>query len=234
QEASLSKDPAALGQYVRALLIQRLVLREALEKKWEQEPEVAAKLVRAREAALTESYLENVSRVPADFPSEDELKAAYEAAKPSLQIPKSYRLAQIYIALPEGADKATADQAKAKLDGIVKKLQEKNADFSAIASAESDDAATRAKEGEIGWLSEAQVQPAIRAKLPELTVGSVSEPVKLDDGWHILKLLEAKEAHTASLDQVRAELTVQLRAERARLNRQAHLARLLKAHPLPT
>lgn len=232
QEASLSKDPAALGQYVRALLIQRLVLREALEKKWEQEPEVAAKLVRAREAALTESYLENVAKVPAEFPTEDDLRAAYEAAKPSLQIPKSYRLAQIYVALPEGAEKATADQAKAKLDGIVKKLKEKNADFAAIASAESDDAATRAKGGEIGWLSEAQVQPAIRGKLPELTVGSVSEPVKLDDGWHILKLLEAKEAHTASLDQVRAELTVQLRAERARLNRQEYLARLLKDHPL--
>lgn len=232
QEASLSKDPAALGQYVRALLIQRLVLREALEKKWEQEPEVAAKLVRAREAALTESYLENVAKVPAEFPTEDDLRAAYEAAKPSLQIPKSYRLAQIYVALPEGAEKATADQAKAKLDGIVKKLKEKNADFAAIASAESDDASTRAKGGEIGWLSEAQVQPAIRGKLPELAVGAVSEPVKLDDGWHILKLIEAKEAHTASLDQVRTELTVQLRAERARLNRQEYLAQLLKDHPL--
>jgi peptidylprolyl isomerase len=68
--------------------------------------------------------------------------------------------------------------------------------------------------------------------LPKLAAGTVSEPVKLDDGWHILKVLDSKDAHTATLDQVRDQLTVQLRAERARLNRQEYLAKLLKDHPL--
>ena len=232
QDAALAKDPAALGQYVRALLIQRLVLKEALEQKWDQEPEVIAKLVRARESTLTESFLEKASKVPVDFPKEEELQAAYEAAKPSLQVPKTYRLAQVFIALPKDADKAATDKAKAKLDSVAKKLKEKNADFAAIASAESDEVASKAKGGEIGWIAEEQVQPGIREKLPKLASGTVSEPVKLDDGWHILKVLDSKEAHTATLDQVRDQLTVQLRAERARLNRQEYLAKLLKDHPL--
>ena len=232
QDATLSKDPAALGQYVRALLIQRLVLREALARKWDQEPEVAAKLVRAREAALTESFLENASKVPADFPSESDLQAAYEAAKPSLQVPKSYRLAQVFIALPKDADKAATDKAKAKLDAVSKKLKEKNADFAAVAAAESDEASSKAKGGEIGWVAESLIQPEIREKLPKLAPGTVSDPVKLDDGWHILKVLDSKDAHTAPFDQVREQLTVQLRAERARLNRQEYLAKLLKDHPL--
>ncbi|HEY1122541.1 MAG TPA: peptidylprolyl isomerase [Haloferula sp.] len=232
QDAALAKDPAALGQYVRALLIQRLVLKEALEQKWDQEPEVIAKLVRARESTLTESFLEKASKVPADFPKEEELQAAYEAAKPSLQVPKAYRLAQVFIALPKDADKAATDKAKAKLDSVAKKLKEKNADFAAIASAESDEVASKAKGGEIGWIAEEQVQPGIREKLPKLVAGTVSEPVKLEDGWHILKVLDSKEAHTATLDQVRDQLTVQLRAERARLNRQEYLAKLLKDHPL--
>ncbi|MCW1887291.1 peptidylprolyl isomerase [Luteolibacter flavescens] len=232
QDAALAKDPAALSQYVRALLIQRLVLKEALAQKWDQQPEVVAKLVRARESALTESFLENAAKVPADFPSESDLLAAYEAAKPSLQVPKTYRLAQVFVALPKDADKAATDKAKAKLDAVGKKLKEKNADFAAIAAAESDEAASKAKGGEIGWISEAQVQPEIREKLPKLATGTVSEPVKLDDGWHILKMLDSKEAHTAALDQVRDQLAVQLRAERARLNRQEYLAKLLKDHPL--
>ncbi len=232
QDTQLSKDPAALNQYVRALLIQRLVLKEALAKRWDQEPEVIAKLVRARESALTESYLDNAAKVPADFPKEGDLQAAYEAAKPSLLVPKSYRLAQVFIALPKDADKAASDKAKAKLDAVSKRLKEKNADFSAIAVAESDEGSSKAKGGEIGWLAESQVQPEIREKLPKLAVGAISEPVKLDDGWHILKVLDVKEAHTAPLDQVRDQLTVQLRAERARLNRQEYLAKLLKDHPL--
>ncbi len=232
QEGALAKDPAALGQYVRALLIQRLVLKQAQEKKWDQQPEVVAKLVRAREAALTESYLESAAKVPADFPKDADLQAAYDAAKPSLLVPKSYRLAQVFIASGKDADKATADKAKAKADAVAKKLKEKNADFAAIATAESEETASKAKGGEIGWVAEAQVQPEIRERLPKLTTGTISEPLKLDDGWHILKVLDAKEAFTPPLEQVREQLTVQLRAERARLNRQEFLAQLLKDHPL--
>jgi parvulin-like peptidyl-prolyl isomerase len=232
QDAALAKDPAALGQYVRALLIQRLVLKQALEKKWDQQPEVVAKLVWAREAALTESYLESVAKVPADFPKESDLQAAYDAAKPSLLVPKAYRLAQVFIAAPKDADKATADKAKAKADAVARKLKEKNADFAAIAGAESEESSSKSKGGEIGWVAEAQIQPEIRERLPKLAAGTISEPVKLDDGWHILKVLDAKEAHTPPLDQVRDQLIVQLRAERGRLNRQEFLAQLLKDHPL--
>lgn len=231
QDAALARDPAALGQYVRALLIQRLVLQEALAKKWDQQPEVVAKLVRARESAITESYLESAAKVPADFPKQEELQAAYDAAKPSLLVPKSYRLAQVYVALPKDADKAATDKAKAKVDAVAKKLKDKGSDFAAIAAAESDEAASKDRGGEIGWLAEEQIQPEIRERLPK-AAGAITEPVKLADGWHILKLLEVKEAHTPSLDLVKDQLTVQLRAERARLNRQEYLAKLLKDHPL--
>lgn len=230
--APVAKDPAAVGQYVRALLIQRLVLQEALEKKWDQDPSVISKLVRAREAVLTESYLESNSKVPADYPSDSDLQAAYEVAKPKLLAPKSVRLAQIFVAVAKDADKAAADKAKAKADGISKKLKEKNSDFAGTAAAQSDDAASKARGGEIGWVAEAQIQPEIRELLPKLAVNAVSEPVKLNDGWHILKVLESKEAYTPSLDQVRDQLAKQLRLEKAQQNRQAYLAELLKDHPL--
>ncbi|MGL4400173.1 MAG: peptidylprolyl isomerase, partial [Luteolibacter sp.] len=35
QQDALAKDPAALGQFVRALLVQRLVLKQALDQKWD-------------------------------------------------------------------------------------------------------------------------------------------------------------------------------------------------------
>jgi parvulin-like peptidyl-prolyl isomerase len=221
QQTSLSKDPAAVAQYVRALLIQRLVLKQATEKKFDQDPAVIGKLVRARETALTEAYLESFSQPPAGYPSEEELAAAYESAKPSLLLPKSYRLAQIFV------------KDAAKLADVQKKLKAKDADFAAIAKAHSEEPASAAKGGEIGWLSEAQIQPSIKDKLPALKPGGpAAEAIQLDDGWHILKLLETREPATATLDQVRPSLTARLRADKAKELRQQYLTTLLKDHPV--
>lgn len=221
QQAALAKDPAALGQFVRALLVQRLVLKQALDKKWDQDPAVIVKLVRARESALTESFLQNASLPDPGYPSEAELTEAYEASKSKLIIPRSYKLAQIYIA-----------KDKAKLDSVQKLLKAKNADFAAIARANSEEASSAAQGGEIGWLTQDQIQPEMRAKLPDLTPGAVTEPVKLQDGWHILKLLDLREPRTPTLAEIRDSFVTQLRADRSRIKRQEYLAGLLKDHPL--
>lgn len=219
-EASLSKDPAAISQYVRALLIQRLVLQQAAEDKIDQDPAVIAKLVRARETALSEAYLDLHSRPPSDFPSDEEIEAAYETAKPSLLLPKAYRLAQIF----------TKEESKAT--DLKKRLSAKDADFSAIARSESEETASAANGGEIGWLTEAQLQEEIRAKLPTLQAGQTSGPIRLQDGWHFIRLIEVREPATATLDQVRPQLVARLKLEQARQLRQEHVARLLKDHPV--
>ena len=60
----------------------------------------------------------------------------------------------------------------------------------------------------------------------------MTDPIRLDDGWHLLKVLEIRESHPLALDEVRAQLTQRIRAERAQANRQAYLARLLEENPL--
>jgi parvulin-like peptidyl-prolyl isomerase len=221
QQAALAGNPATLGEYVRALIVQRLVLKKALAERWDQEPSVISELVRAREAALSESFLEKVSANDPSYPSQAELASAYESAKSKLLVPRSFHLAQIFI-----------ESDKDKLDATVAQLKAKDANFAAIASSKSEEATSAGKGGEIGWLTEEQIQPAIREKLPKLALGSISEPIKLKDGWHILKVLDIREAHTPPLDQIRGELTTRLRAERAQLTRQEYLAQLLKENPV--
>ena len=221
QQEKISQDPAALGQYVRALLVQRLVLKEAIGKKWDQEPAVISTLVRARESALAESFLKSNSTPEQDYPSEDELTRAYEANKEKLIVPRSFQLAQIYIS-----------KDRIKLDAALKQLKAKNADFSAIAKTSSEESASAAKGGMIGWLTEEQIQPEIRAKLPKLALNTVSEPIQLTDGWHILKVLDIREAHTPTLAQIRDNFVTRLRAEHAQTKRQQYLAQLIKDHPI--
>lgn len=232
EQEAIGRDPALLNQVIRLLLVQRLVLNEAKAKKWDEQAAVKAAMERARESAITESYLQSVSKPTAGYPSEVELQAAYEAAKPSLMVGKQWKLAQIYIAAPEGASKAEGDKAAAKLAEVKKGLAEKGADFAALARQYSDEPNSAGQGGAIGWMLAAQIQPEIREVASALGAGMQAEVVRLKDGWHFLKCLEVKEAATPPLEQVRGALSLRLQQERAQAKRQAYLASLLEQNPV--
>lgn len=232
ERAALNANPALLSQVVRSLLVQRLVLQEAQAKRWAEDPAIARQLERVREKAIIESYLQSVSRPPEEFPSGVELQAAYDANKAALLVPRQFRLAQIFIAAPKSSDKAASDKVQAKLESVRKALKAKDVDFAAVAKAESEERASAEKGGEIGWLIENQVQPEIRSKLATLATNAVSEPIKLADGWHMVKVLEIKEAYLPELAEIREVLALQLRAERTKVNSQAYVARLTQENPV--
>jgi len=226
-QAALAKDPALLSQAVRMLLANRLVLQEVVAKKWDQQPNIAAQLDRVRENALIEIYLQSVSTPPSGFPSEEDLQKVYDANRGALLMPRQFQLAQIFIAAPKEADKATEDKAKKNLDEILGKLKAPGADFAAIARAASESKDS----GDLGWVAENQIRPEIKAQVIGLVKNGVSEAIRLDDGWHILKLLDTKAAYTRTLPEVREQLVQQIRTERATMMRRAYLAELLKRHP---
>jgi parvulin-like peptidyl-prolyl isomerase len=230
--ATLARDPKLLNQTVRSLLVQRLVLLRAMAKGWDSRPEVVAKIEMSRQSTIVDSYLDSVAEPAASYPTEAEARTAYESSKAALLVPRQYRLAQIFLSLPPDADKTAAEKVRAKIDGIRKKLQQRDADFGAVARAESEEKASAAQDGEIGWLTEAQIQPEIRPRVLSLAKGGVSEPVILGDGWHLLKMLEIKEPYTPTFEAVRAQLVRQLRAERAKAARQDYVAGLLKESPI--
>jgi len=231
EQAALARDPTLLAQAVRLLLASKLVLKEALEKKWDQQPAVAAQLEQARENAIVDSYLRSMSEPPESFPSEAELQAAYDANKTAFLVPRQFQLAQIVIGLPKNADKAVEEKARRKLEDVQKQLKQKNADFGAIAERASDEPDSAKRRGDIGWVSEAQLVPAIRSQVIGLVKGAFTEPVALDDGWHVVKLVDTKPAYTRPLGEVRDRLRAELRRDRAAADRRAYLAKLLQETP---
>ena len=232
EQDAIARDPALLNQVVRLLLVQRLMLNEAVSKKWDEKPQVKTAIERARETAITESYLQSVSQPAPGYPSETELEVAYDQAKPSMAVGRQWKLAQIYIAAPEGTAKADLEKAETKLAEVKKTLADKGADFAALAKKYSEEPASAAQGGEIGWMVEAQIQPEIREAATKLTVGALSEAVRLKDGWHLLKCLDLKEPSTPPLEQVRTVLTERMRQERAKANSHAYLAALLQQNPV--
>lgn len=229
EKDSLRREPGALGQFVRSILTQQLLLREAKSAGWEKQAVVTERLENLRETIVTTTFLESKGKTPDGYPGEAELQAAYEANKSALRVPKSYRIAQIFIADPKSAPAVGATEKLAKVQAA---LAVKDADFTAIATAHSEESGSAARGGEIGWLTEEQIQPGIREVLPKLALGQVSEPVRLDGGWHILKLLDSREPHTPTLDQIRPQLSARIKAERERMLAQEYLAKLLQDNPI--
>jgi parvulin-like peptidyl-prolyl isomerase len=232
-QLQLAHDPAALNDFVRRLIIQQLVFKEALSKKWEQQPQVAAQLEQLRQQAITQSYLQSLATPPPDYPSQAELQKSYEALKKSnaLLVPKQYHLAQIYVACPEGSDKAAVEKAQAKLDAVQKALKG-GGDFAAVAKAQSDEAQAAQHGGDLGWLPENQIQPEIRNAIAPLSKGALTEAVRTKDGWHIIRLVETKDPYTASLDEVKAAIANELRRQRAQVLAKSYLGKLLQQNPV--
>jgi len=231
EQAAVAKDPALLSQVVRAYLARQAVLREARAKKWDQEPSVKAQLDRVRDQAITELYLQSVSKPPDGYPKEAEVQAAYDANKRAFDVPRQFRVAQIFVAAARGADKDAEEKARKRIDEVTRKLKQKGADFAAVARSDSDEKEAAQRGGEIGLLTEAQMVPGIRAVVSGLAKDAVSDPIRLDDGWHVVKVLDTKPASTRPLSEVRDARVAQMRAERAQANRQAYLAKLLEQSP---
>ncbi|MEO8206344.1 MAG: peptidyl-prolyl cis-trans isomerase [Chthoniobacterales bacterium] len=228
ERSTLEKNPALLNQAVRTLILQQTLLKEAQVAGWEKQPAVAEQLERVRQAAIAESYLAAVTKVPEGYPSDADIQAAYELKKESLQIPRQYKIAQIYIPVQKGA----ADKAQVRVDAVAKSLKQTGADFAAIARAESAEAESAARGGEIGWVAESSLQGDIRKKITALSKGAVSEPIKFEDGWYIVKVLDINEAHTATLSEVKPQLTQFLKTERVKQNRDAYFSKLQQQSPV--
>jgi len=227
ERTAVKADRASLDAWLRQRLTSEALLRDARAKGWADRPEVKAQIDAAvREVSariVSSSYLDSVSQVPAGFPSDAELKAAYEQGKANFNLPAAYRVAQIYLATPE---RDAAAIAKVRDEAAALAREARAGDFAAVARARSQDARSAERGGEVDTLPLARVLPALRDTIAKLKVGEVSEPVQAEAGFHVVKLLGIQPARTATLDEMAPQLRAALRQQRQQQLVQAFLAQL--------
>ncbi len=232
ERQALASNPSVLNQSVRMILLQRVLLEEALAAGHDKDPKFKEQLKRLQDAAVAESYLQSVTQIPEGFPSEAEIKAVYEARKAELIVPKSYNVSQIYVALLANASKEAAETAKARIDAAAKKVKAAGADFAAIAKSDSEAVQNAGAGGLVGWVAENNLQPEIRSTIEKMSKSAVSDPIKMTDGYYIVKVNDIRESYTATLEEVRPRLTELLRAQRQRANREAYMGQIARDNPI--
>lgn len=120
-----------------------------------------------------------------------------------LQLSEEFRLANILIAVPEGASPETIQAADRQAQELYQQLQQ-GADFAQLAIARSA-SETALEGGEMGWRKAAQLPPPFDAMIGALSVGEVTEPMRTPGGFIMLKLLEKR---GGGGNQVRDEVNV--------------------------
>jgi parvulin-like peptidyl-prolyl isomerase len=216
-----------LDRLVRNELVRLSLLAEAKTKGWDKKPDVVLMMERARDQALLQAYMADVAKPPANFPSDEDIKNAYDSNKAALSVPPQYQLAQIFVAQPETADRATATAATKKATELAAKAQVKGTDFAKLARETSDHKDTAPNGGDLGWLPENQMLAEIRAAVLKMEKGDVSGPIRSSNGWHIVKLVDKKPASVRPLPDVRDTIANQIRLRRAQEMERAYIDSLI-------
>lgn len=125
------------------------------------------------------------------------VQAAYEKQVADFKPVPEYNASHILV---DSEEKAKA--LKAEIDG--------GADFAELAKANSSDGSA-AGGGDLGWFSDGQMVPEFEATVKTLQVGQVSDPVKTQFGWHLVKLTGMRDSTPPALDTVRPQIEDQLR-----------------------
>ncbi|MCI9875638.1 SurA N-terminal domain-containing protein [Pseudomonas atacamensis] len=138
--------------------------------------------------------------------NDEDLEAAYQ--KEIANLAEQRRAAHILI---EVNDKTTEAQAKAKIDEVQARLA-KGEKFEALAKEFSQDPGSANNGGDLGYAGPGVYDPAFEKALYSLSKDQVSEPIRTDFGYHLIKLLGVEAPEVPTLASLKDKLTRELKA----------------------
>jgi peptidyl-prolyl cis-trans isomerase SurA len=87
----------------------------------------------------------------------------------------------------------TDQDAERRLAGYRDQVRAKTADFGELAKKYSEDGSAP-NGGNLGWMGPGDLVPEFDQAMNRLQIGEVSNPVKTEFGWHLIQVLERREA----------------------------------------
>lgn len=136
------------------------------------------------------------------------LKKLYEDQKSRYMTPEQRLASHILVKVDKNADAAAQKAALVKAERIAQEAKS-GKDFAELAKRESDDIGSRAEGGDLGWLQKGVTDPAFENALFAMHKGEISNPVRSDEGYHIIQLRDVRPEQVRLFAEVKSELTQQ-------------------------
>ncbi|RPJ81826.1 MAG: peptidyl-prolyl cis-trans isomerase, partial [Deltaproteobacteria bacterium] len=145
----------------------------------------------------------------------DEIQEYYDSNQAVYSVEQTVEARHILIRLDENAPPEKVEETKTEADRIAKEAREGKKDFSELAKNFSQDS-TKDKGGYLGkFVKEAMVKP-FSDKAFSMKPGEISDPVRTQFGWHIIKVENIYPASTKTSAEVEPEIRRNLIEEKAR------------------
>ncbi len=221
--ASLPQDatPEARRNYLITHLVDMILLSRAAEEQGLSGSDDFKRRFAAMRTKLLAGLM--LRQIAQKSVSEEAMHKVYEDAVKQMGDEQEVRARHILV---ETEDQAKAIQADLK----------KGADFAELAKQKSKDPAA-ADGGDLGYFTKDQMVPEFADAAFKLDKGQISEPVKTQFGWHIIKVEDKRKKPMPTYDQVKDQLaTVVVQQAQAdlvnKLRNQAKIERINA--PAPT
>lgn len=144
-------------------------------------------------------------------PSQREVERFYNDNIEMYSTPEQVRASQILLKTEGKKD----EEVKAKAEQVLKEAKSPGADFAALAKKYSEDEVSAKQGGDLDFFTKGRNVPEFDEVAFTLQPGQVSDLVKSQYGYHIIKVTDKKPASTRSLEEVRPQIVDQLTYERA-------------------
>jgi peptidyl-prolyl cis-trans isomerase C len=177
--------------YLISYLTDMLLVAKAAEaKKISQDVDFAKRLAFARNRVLMEMMLQSEAKSAVN---EASMRKVYDDAVKQMGDQQEVRARHILV--------ENEDEAKAVLASV-----KKGGDFAALAKEKSKDPGSAAEGGDLGYFAKDQMVPEFSEIAFKLDKGQVSDPVKTQFGWHIIKVEDKRAKPAPEFDKVKDQL----------------------------
>src|SRR6201994_457073 len=183
-------DPATKKENVLSFLIDmKIVSKEAEDKKIADRDDFKTRLAFARNRLLMDNLLAAEGKAAT---TDENMKKVYEEAAKQIEGEQEVHARHILV--------ETEDQAKKIAEDL-----KKGADFAELAKKESKDPGA-SDGGDLGFFTKDQMVPEFSAAAFALEPGKVSDPIKTQFGWHVIKVEEKRNRKPPDFEQVKSQI----------------------------
>lgn len=186
-------DPKMQKEFLDSYIGSKLLYQEGIKQKVQESSELKSRLKEIEEQLVRNIYISNLIQ---EQKTDQKIHELYDGKYKGKQGEKELRARHILV--------KTEDEAKKIRDEL-----SKGADFEKLAKEKSTDPQA-ASGGDLGYFTESQMVPEFSKAAFALKAGEISQPVKTDFGWHIIKVEDVRSKSVPSFEDAKPGLEAEL------------------------
>ncbi|MEM7541506.1 MAG: peptidylprolyl isomerase [Pseudomonadota bacterium] len=227
-------SPELFAQFVAQEKANQSVISAAYANNAHENEALKVLMDRAAQRILAQVYLNRVvqSNFDPNFPSDEQVRAAYEGNKDSFRTPDRVHLSQIFLFLDENAQDDKFKATWKLADQLSADLKAGKTNFAAAAKKHSEHEASRRSDGYMGLIALDQLLPAIAEAVRKGKENTIAGPIASDTGLHIIKIGALVGGQTLELDNIYQEVRAKLQQEVGNQIRQAAIEKIQDEYPV--